>query len=140
MPPSAVIRPQTRPRIQGWPRPVRLPSSESASAKPMLMPAPTEAARPTRNASQLLWVAKAAANTGASVETDPSIRPARPGCTICSTNRRRCGLSSSCAGVWAQLVFGQFLGAVFVGALLLRQVVQQLADARRPGARRRRVS
>ena len=60
-PPSVVIRPQTTPRIHGWPRPVRLPSSDSASAKPMLMPAPTEAASPTRKASQGLRVAKAAA-------------------------------------------------------------------------------
>ena len=36
----------------GRPRPVRLPSSESASAKPMLMPAPIEAASPTRKVCQ----------------------------------------------------------------------------------------
>ena len=57
--------------------------------KDMLMPAPIEAARPTRNVCQFWWVAKAAANSGASVETEPSIRPARPGCTYCSTNIRR---------------------------------------------------
>jgi hypothetical protein len=51
-PPRAVMAPQINPRTQGWPRPVRLPSSESASANPMLMPAPTEAAIPTRKASQ----------------------------------------------------------------------------------------
>ena len=33
MPPSVVIRPHTKPRAQGWPRPVRLPSSDNASAK-----------------------------------------------------------------------------------------------------------
>ena len=37
---------------------------------------------PTRNASQLLPVAKAAANTGASVLTEPSISPASPGWMI----------------------------------------------------------
>src|SRR5579875_2085543 len=87
MPPSVVIRPQTAPRSHGWPRPVRLPSSERASAKPMLMPAPTEAASPTAKASWVLMVAKAVAKIGASVETEPSIRPARPGCTICNKKR-----------------------------------------------------
>ena len=53
----------------------------------MLMPAPVEAASPTSSASWLLWVAKAAAKIGARVETEPSISPARPGCTICSTNK-----------------------------------------------------
>ena len=85
-PPAAVMRPQTAPRIIGWPRPLIAPSSESASAKPMLIPAPTEEARPTRKASLLLCVAKAAAKSGASVDTEPSIRPARPGWTTCSTN------------------------------------------------------
>jgi len=33
MPPAVVIRPLANPRIQGWPRPVNDPSSESASAK-----------------------------------------------------------------------------------------------------------
>ena len=84
-----------KPRIRGAPRPVSEPSSDSASAKPMLMPAPMDAARPTRKVSQLLCVAKAAANSGASVETEPSIRPARPGCTYCSTNMRRLVASSS---------------------------------------------
>ena len=55
----------------------------------MLMPAPIDAARPTLNVSAVLPVANAAAKSGASVETDPSIRPARPGCTNRSTNNRR---------------------------------------------------
>ena len=83
------------PRSQGEPRPVSEPSSDIASAMPIEMPAPTEAASPTRKVSWLLWVAKAAANSGASVDTDPSIRPARPGCTICSTNMRWAACSSS---------------------------------------------
>src|SRR5262245_62643728 len=83
-PPIAVITPHTAPRTSGAPRPVSEPSSESASAKPMEMPAPTDAASPTRNVSHVLWVAKAAANSGASVETEPSISPARPGGTYCS--------------------------------------------------------
>jgi hypothetical protein len=52
-PPTVVISPQVNPRSQGEPRPVNDPSSDSASAKPMLMPAPIEAARPTRNVCQL---------------------------------------------------------------------------------------
>ena len=41
------------------------------------MPAPIAAASPTRNVDQVLWVANAAANSGAKVETEPSIRPAK---------------------------------------------------------------
>jgi len=51
--PSVVINPQVRPRSQGEPRPVSDPSSDKASAKPMLMPAPIEAASPTRKVCQL---------------------------------------------------------------------------------------
>ena len=40
------------PRSQGDPRPVSDPSSDKASAKPMLMPAPIEAANPTRKVCQ----------------------------------------------------------------------------------------
>ncbi len=72
-------------RNQGEPRPLMAPSSESASAKAILIPAPIEAARPTRNVDQLLCVAKAAAKSGASVETEPSINPARPGWMYCRT-------------------------------------------------------
>src|SRR5271170_1005617 len=79
MPPAVVISPHTDPRISGRPRPVSDPSSEAASANPIEMPAPTDAAKPTRNASQLILVANAAANTGAKVDTDPSINPTSPG-------------------------------------------------------------
>src|SRR5277367_6099261 len=85
-PPSVVIKPQVTPRSHGEPRPVSEPSSDKASAKPMLMPAPIEAASPTRKVCQLWWVANAAANKGASDDTEPSINPASPGCTYCSTN------------------------------------------------------
>jgi len=46
------MMPLAAPRSQGEPRPVSEPSSDSASAKPMLMPAPIEAASPTRNVCQ----------------------------------------------------------------------------------------
>src|SRR5437762_13485778 len=65
----------------GLPRPVRDPSSERASAKAIDMPAPTAAARPTRNVVCASRVANAVANSGASVETEPSIIPARAGWT-----------------------------------------------------------
>src|SRR5471030_2740520 len=57
-PPIVVINPVTRPRIQGAPRPVRLPLSDNASANPIEIPAPIEAAIPTRNVSQVLPLAK----------------------------------------------------------------------------------
>jgi hypothetical protein len=50
MPPIAVAMPVIAPRLIGTPRPVTVPSSDSASAKPMLMPAPSEAASPTTKA------------------------------------------------------------------------------------------
>src|SRR5438105_6112763 len=74
IPPAVVINPVTPPRSQGDPRPVSEPSSESPSEKAIEIPAPIEAASPTRKASQLLCEAKAAANSGASVDTDPSIK------------------------------------------------------------------
>ena len=109
-PPIVVITPQTEPRSHGAPRPVSEPSSEAASAKPIEMPAPTDAAMPTRKVSQVLWVANAAANSGASVETEPSISPASPGCTYCSRNMRRAvssslaradGVRIVCSSLWA---------------------------------------
>src|SRR6185503_242034 len=69
-------------------------SSDNASAKPMLMPAPTEAASPTLNVASVFPVAKAAANKGASVDTEPSISPASPGWTKRNTNNRR---AASCS-------------------------------------------
>ena len=79
----------------------------------MEMPAPTAAANPTRNVAQVLWVAKAAANSGASVETEPSISPASPGCTYCSTNMRR-AVSSSAARALGREFFAELLGEFFV--------------------------
>ena len=69
------------PRFTGEPRPDSLPSSEATSVKPIEMPAPIEAASPTRKVWNVSCVANAAAKIGASVDTDPSISPASPGCT-----------------------------------------------------------
>ena len=88
MPPAIVISPQTKPRNNGVPRPDSLPSSAQRlgeahrdarrRARPRDRPG-----RPSRGRG----VAKAAANTGASVDTEPSIRPTRPGWITCSTKR-----------------------------------------------------
>ena len=80
-PPKKVIIPVMPPRTAGLPRPVISPLSESPSENAMLMPAPVAEAMPTKNVVIVLCVAKAVAKMGARVETDPSIRPARPGCT-----------------------------------------------------------
>ena len=131
-----VITPQTVPRSHGVPRPVSEPSSEAASAKPMEMPAPTEAAMPTRKVSQVLWVAKAAANSGASVETEPSISPARPGCTYCSRNIRRAVSSSAARSDLVRSFSLELVRQVLVLGLDLGQLQQQLAHrgvARRVG-------
>ena len=89
-----VITPDASPRFQGEPRPEIFPSSWTASVKPMEMPAPTEADRPTRNVVHGLCVANAVAKIGASVDTDPSIKPASPGCTQVRMNWRRARRSS----------------------------------------------
>ena len=123
------------PRNHGVPRPVRLPSSDSATAKPMLIPAPSEAPRPTANASHVFLVAKAAAKTGANVETEPSIRPARPGCTICNTNRRPLDLVFFLTDLGLELALLQLGGTLHVRGLGRRQVIEQLADAGILGAR-----
>ena len=54
----------------------------------MEIPAPRDAAVPTWKAFEELCVAKAAAKTGANVDTEPSINPTSPGWTICSTKLR----------------------------------------------------
>src|SRR5215208_3499367 len=90
MPPTNVAKPVIVPRKIGLPRPVSDPSSESPSEKPMLIPAPTAAARPTRNVILGSLVAKAVANNGARVETDPSIKPTRDGWTTRNTKFLLC--------------------------------------------------
>ena len=80
-PPIAVMIPEARPRLIGEPRPEILPSSCAASVNPIEIPAPTDADNPTRKVCHVSCVANAAAKIGASVETEPSINPASPGCT-----------------------------------------------------------
>src|SRR5215831_17778498 len=128
IPPAVVITPVIAPRSTGRPRPVSDPSSDTASAKAIEIPAPMDAARPTRKASQLFLVAKAAANTGANVDTDPSINPANPGCTICNMNNRRCASSSdfSISGDLGP----EFLGRNLMATLDLFEIAEQFADPR----------
>ena len=83
---------------------------------------------PTRNVSQVLWVAKAAANSGASVETEPSISPTRPGCTYCSRNIRRAVSSSFSRAFLVRICSPSCLRHVLVFVLDLGQFVEQLAD------------
>ena len=52
----------------------------------MDIPAPTDAASPTTKVVHVSCVANAVAKIGASVETEPSINPANPGCTHVKTN------------------------------------------------------
>src|SRR5213082_145749 len=73
IPPAVVINPVTLPRSQGEPRRVSEPSSDSPSENGMEIPAPKEAAIPTSSECHLCFVANAAANNDASVDTEPSI-------------------------------------------------------------------
>ena len=66
-------------------------------------------------------MAKAAANRGASVETEPSIKPARPGWTYCRTNMRLRVRSSSARTP------GQFRREAFATLLHIGQITEQLA-------------
>ena len=126
----------TTPRTTGAPRPVSEPSSDSASAKAIEMPAPIAAASPTRKVDQVLCVAKAAANSGASVETEPSIRPASPGCTYCSMNMRLAVWSSARARLRRDLL-AELVGERFVLVLGGGELAQQIAHGVVVGGLRR---
>ena len=60
---------------------VRSPVSESPSEKAMLTPAPIAVASPVKNAVRGSWVARTTAKIGASVESEPSMRPLSAGWT-----------------------------------------------------------
>src|ERR1700736_4014369 len=124
----AVIVPDAVPRRPGAPRPVNEPSSDNASAKPMEMPAPTEAPIPTRKVAQVSCVAKAAANSGARVETEPSINPASPGWTYCSTNKRRAVSSSRARASGGQEGLAELVGKTFMLVLGFGELIQELTD------------
>ena len=96
----------------------------------MEMPAPMEAASPTRNVLHVEWVAKAAANTGARVETEPSISPTSPGCTTCSTKRRRASASSRARTSPGSRRASMVPAVVSCCASAGGQVTQQAADRR----------
>ncbi len=103
----------------------------------MEMPAPIEAARPTtkRLPGVAAW-RSAAANTGARVETEPSISPASPGWITRSTNDGAGVRVLAAADIVRQVLVAQLVGAVFVLHLGLGQVAEQLADRDVLAARR----
>src|SRR5580658_1421320 len=86
MPPAKVPPPVIAPRCTGLPRPVRSPVSDRPSEKAMLTPAPRAVAAPVKNAVSGRWVARATANMGARVDSDPSISPLSAGWTRMSRN------------------------------------------------------
>ena len=101
--------------------PRRSPSRCRRRSRPPCRPGTRPSCRP---------VANAAANSGASVETEPSISPARPGWTIWSTNAR-----ARSASLLAVRTFcgscsrSSSLGQRGRARLDLGQVDQELADA-----------
>ena len=76
----------------------------------------------------MLWVAKAAAKSGASVETEPSIRPARPGCTILQHEHAALGRLLLGSGVARHVPLGDLAGLLLVAALDVGEARQQFAD------------
>src|SRR5947209_14367664 len=76
------MSPVIAPRNQGEPRPVSEPSSDCDSENPIEIPAPTDAASPTRKAFQLFWKAKAAATAARELRSthpsDQGVQAAQP--------------------------------------------------------------
>ena len=77
-----------------------------------------------------LPVAKAAAKSGASVDTEPSMRPTSPGWMTCKRNRRRLASPSSILASAVRCWKPSFTASRFVALLGLGQVQQQLLDLR----------
>jgi hypothetical protein len=92
--------------------------SDNASANPIEIPAPSAAARPTRNVAQVCRVAKAAANNGARVETERSINPARPGLHDLQQEQTPLGFALLNLDFGRNILRLEFLGSSFVAALL----------------------
>ena len=88
MPPTNVPTPVMPPRTSGLPRPVNSPVSDRPSENAIEMPAPNAVARPAMNAKCGLCVTTATEKIGASVESEPSIKPTIAGCTRCK--RKAC--------------------------------------------------
>ena len=82
MPPRNVPTPVIAPRAIGLPRPVSSPVSESPSEYAMLMPAPIAVASAgDEGVVRACACTSAIAKIGASVDSDPSIRPVIAGWT-----------------------------------------------------------
>ena len=131
MPPSAVMSAADQAaQSSGWPRPVRLPSSERASAKPMLMPAPMRRGEP--NEERVPGVVRGdGGGEYRGQRRDGTIHQARKaGLHDLQHEEAAVGLVFSCCAIrLASLSCLEFVGAVLVRALFLRQVVEQLANA-----------
>ena len=135
IPPSSSNRKQS-PQPTRCPRPVRL-HREALPRNPMLMPAPSKAAKPTRKAKIKSCLAKAAADRRRSplVKTDPCIGRASPACH-CAENRRasfqlvRLPHRPAPGDQDFPSPDSSTLGSSY--ALFLRQVVQQLAKSGAP--------
>ena len=94
----------------------------------MLMPAPTEAARPTRKASQLL-VGSEGRGEDRGQRRDRAIHEAgQTGLHDLEHEQAAAGGVLVALGLGRQLLRLQLAGAMLVGALRLGQVVEQLAD------------
>ena len=103
----------------------------------MEMPAPTEAATPTRKVAQVFPVAKAAANSGASVETEPSMSPTRPGWMTCSRKRRRLVSASSIFTSAVTCLSAKARRQRFMALFGFRQLGEKLGNLRIFAVRRR---
>ena len=75
------MMPTVSPRLIGEPRPDSLPSSERDFGEAHRDAGADRGGKPDQERLPGVVVAKAAAKIGASVDTDPSISPASPGCT-----------------------------------------------------------
>jgi len=88
------------------------------------MPAATEAAEPTRKVSQVFFVANAAANTGARVETDPSIKPST-GLDDVQNKQVSASPIFILLDLGPQVFLDQLLDPIFICAFLLCEVIEQ---------------
>ena len=74
-------------------------------------------------------MAKAAAKTGARVETDPSIKPARPRLDDLQNVETPPRFFLAALRVRLQLVSLEFVRFVLVRAFFLREIIEELPDA-----------
>ena len=125
--PAWSSRREMAPRTIGAPRPVRLPLSDSASAKPMEMPAPIEAASPTRNASQVLLRGEGGGEHRRQGGDRAVHQPGQPGLDHPQHERGPGARVLAAADIVRQVLVAQLVGAMFMLHLGVGQVAEQLA-------------